>query len=108
MAQVRRSTSERTKPYTIEDFAAYQAVPADVVRSWLFSVSVGANPENAVDGDLETRFDTRGDQAPGQWFQFDMGESYELTSLVLDTSGSKNDFPRGYEVRFSSDGETWD
>lgn len=108
VAQVRRSTGDRTKPYTIEDFAAYQAVPADVVRSWRFSVSVGENPENAVDGDPETRFDTRGDQTPGQWFQFDMGESYELTSLVLDTSGSKIDFPRGYEIRCSSDGETWD
>jgi putative heme-binding domain-containing protein len=108
VAAVRKTTSDRVKPYTIEDFAAYQAVPADVVQSWKYIASVGANVENAVDGDAETRFDTRGDQAPGQWFQFDMGEAYELTSLVLDTSGSKNDFPRGYEVRFSTDGETFD
>ncbi|MFT5326297.1 MAG: putative heme-binding domain-containing protein [Planctomycetaceae bacterium] len=108
VAKVRRSTSARTKPYTIEDFAAYQVVPADVVRSWKFTASVGANIKNAIDGDPETRFDTRGDQAPGQWFQFDMGQSHELTSLILDTSGSKNDFPRGYEVRFSTDGETFD
>lgn len=108
VASVRKTTSDRTKPYTIEDFAAYQKIPAETVSSWTFTASTGSNPGNAVDGDRETRFDTRGDQAPGQWLQIDMGESYELTSLVLDAAGSVNDYPRGYEVRFSNDEVTWD
>ncbi len=108
VASVRRSTSDRTKPYTIQDFAAYQKIPSQTVSSWAFTASTGSNPRNAVDGDRESRFDTHGDQTPGQWFQFDMGEPYELTSLVLDAAGSVNDYPRGYEVRLSHDGNTWD
>ncbi len=108
VAAVRKATSDRVKPYTIEDFAAYQKVPSETVSSWSFASSTRSDPQNAVDGDPETRFDTREEQTPGQWFQFDMGEPYELTSLVLDTTGSANDYPRGYEVRLSIDGETWD
>ena len=107
VARVRAATADRTKPYTIEDFAAYQAVPTNVLKGWGYT-SNGTNPEHAVDGDLSTRFDTDGYQQPGQWFQFDMGEDYELTGLTLDTTGSNNDYPRGYDVRLSNDGNTWD
>lgn len=107
VAHVRAATANRTKPYTIEDFAAYQAVPHTTLQSWAYASS-GSNPEYAVDGDRSTRFDSAGYQTPGQWFQFDMGEDYELTGMTLDTTGSDNDFPRGYEVRFSDDGKSWD
>lgn len=106
VAHVRSATADRTKPYTIEDFAAYQSIPQTTLQTWAYASS-GSHPERAVDGDVSTRFDTAGYQTPGQWFQFDMGEEYELTGLTLDTTGSDNDFPRGYEVRFSDDGESW-
>lgn len=108
VARVRRATQQRKKPYTIEDFAAYQAVPEDIVKSWTFTASGGKNPTHAVDGNPETRFDSAAFQTPGQWFQFDMGQPHELTSIILDATGSGNDYPRGYDVRFSDDGVTWD
>lgn len=108
VAAVRSATADRTTPFTIVDFAAYQAVAPEVVRSWKFGCSSNSNPRHAVDGDPKTRFDTQASQEPGQWFQIDMGERYELTSLVLDTTASAKDFPRGYEVRVSDDdGATW-
>ncbi len=107
VAAVRNATADRTLPYTIEDFAAYQAVLPEELQSWTFSSSSTTDARNAVDGKLDTRWDTRGNQTPGQWFQIDMGDRYELTGLTLDSAGSDNDYPRGYEVRVSDDGESW-
>ena len=41
------------------------------------------------------------------WFAFDMGNERELTSLVLDSSQSADDYPRQYSVEISSDGKQW-
>jgi putative heme-binding domain-containing protein len=108
VARIRKATALRVEPYKIDDFAAYLRVPPETVRTWKLSASTGKrNVTNTVDGDLETRFDTAGEQQPGQWFQFDTGQQYELTSLVLDATGSNSDFPRQYIVRVSDDGESW-
>ena len=37
----------------------------------------------------------------------DLGTESRVTSLTLDTSGSSNDYPRGYEVYVSFDGGSW-
>ena len=56
------------------------------------------NTGNAFDGNPETRWDTAAMMAPGMWFQYDMQASAPLKGIVLDTTGSPSDYPRGYEV----------
>ena len=109
VARVRAMTADRTEPFRIEELTAFQSVPQQTLQSWNYSSSVadGGSVGNAIDGRPETRFDTRAFQVPGQWFQFDMKQQYQLSGIVLDTSGSSEDYPRGYEVQFSDDGQQW-
>ena len=58
----------------------------------------------AIDGDDETRWSTRQDQVDGQYFLVDFNETHTVNQVVLDTSGSSNDYPRGYELQFSTNG----
>ncbi|WP_075088804.1 discoidin domain-containing protein [Verrucomicrobium spinosum] len=57
--------------------------------------------------DAKSRWSTGTPQQPGQWFQFDMQRDHLLTRITLDSLASKDDYPRGYEVRVSTDGEKW-
>jgi hypothetical protein len=41
------------------------------------------------------------------WFQVDLGADFLVSRITLDTAGSPMDFPRGYIMRGSLDGETW-
>ncbi|HWX21682.1 MAG TPA: discoidin domain-containing protein [Candidatus Binatia bacterium] len=84
---------------------------ADVLNrtGWVVSASVGSYPGNAIDGDITTRWTTGVSQAPGQWFQVDMGGGTPptFTNLVLDAGSSTGDYPRGYQVNVSNDGTNW-
>jgi hypothetical protein len=64
-------------------------------------------PDNALDGDLSTRWSTGTSQANGQWFQVDMGTTNIFNKLVLNSANSPNDYPRGYQVFVSNDGVNW-
>lgn len=57
--------------------------------------------KNALDGDPKTRWDTGAAMAGGEWFLLDLGRSKTITRIVLDTKGSRGDYPRGYEVYVS-------
>jgi len=61
--------------------------------SW--SVSSNNNTGDAsfaIDGDDETRWTTRQDQTDGQYFLVDFNETHTVNQVVLDTSGSSNDY----------------
>jgi len=64
-------------------------------------------PEHVIDGDMDKRWGTGAAQKPGDWFMVDLGEEKEVLRLVLDSAKSGNDYPRGYEIYVSSDGEKW-
>lgn len=82
----------------------------DVVLSrsgWVVTASVGGSPANAIDGNLSTRWSTDSLQTNGQWFQVDLRSAKTIFKLVLDTTPSANDYPRGYVVNVSNDGSNW-
>jgi len=66
-----------------------------------------ANAHLAMDGNPGTRWDTGRGMKPGDWFVLDLGVESTVKSLTLDTTGSANDFPQGYEVYVSFDGGSW-
>ena len=62
---------------------------------------------NALDGDIKTRWDTGRPQRPGEWFMIDLGYDQEIRTLTLDAGTSRGDYPKGYEVHVSADKEDW-
>ena len=86
------------------------AMPGTLSRTtWVASSSTTGSdqPDNALDGDLSTRWSTGASQANGQWFQVDMGATNVFNKLVLNSANSPNDYPRGYQVFVSNDGVNW-
>ena len=73
------------------------------------SSNAGADqmPAQAIDGNLSTRWSTGISQANGQYFQIDLGSSQSFSKLVLDATNSPNDYPAGYAVYVSNDGQNW-
>ncbi|WP_050031314.1 ThuA domain-containing protein [Verrucomicrobium sp. BvORR034] len=103
-----RAESDRLEPYTLAELGPYLTVPRDNMKAWAFSASLKEkDTKHAWDGDAKSRWSTGTPQQPGQWFQFDMQRDYLLTRITLDSLASKDDYPRGYEVRVSADGEKW-
>lgn len=72
------------------------------------NVTTGAdNLLQALDGNPESRWSSRALQRPGQWFEIDLNERRSIRRLVLDNARSPMDYPRGYIVRLSEDGQNW-
>lgn len=73
---------------------------------WIATASHNSgNASRAIDSNADTRWDTGGAQASGQWFSVDMRELQTISAVILDTSRSPNDGPAGYEVSVSLDGK---
>ncbi|MGH9104930.1 MAG: discoidin domain-containing protein [Acidimicrobiales bacterium] len=64
-------------------------------------------PAYALDGSYHTRFSTNETQAPGLFFEVDMGLVMTFDELVMQTPHSPTDFARGYEVQVSNNGAAW-
>jgi hypothetical protein len=64
-------------------------------------------PANALDGNLETRFSTNKDQAPGLYFEVDLGSPQAFDELEMDVPNSPTDYARGYNVAVSGNGSAW-
>lgn len=65
------------------------------------------NAKNALDKNIQTRWDTGRPMKPGDWFILDLGIESTIHGLTLDTRNSSNDFPREYEVFVSFGGGNW-
>jgi len=88
--------------------------PPPEVDHWRLSAShnnVQQGPDNlqqAIDNNPYTRWSTQSPQRPGMWFQIDLGKVTPLSHISLDNASSPQDYPRGYIVKTSTDGHTWD
>lgn len=75
---------------------------------WKLSASHNSGSlKNAIDGNEGSRWDTAATQVPGMWFQVDLGSQRRIQKIILDSTNSRGDYPRGYQVLLSSDGKTW-
>ena len=108
VARIRQAVAARTEPWTFEELV--DSLPHALTNraQWKLAASHNASSvKHAVDGDPDTRFDTATIQRPGMWFQIELPEATPLSGVELDTLGSAGDFPRGYTVQLSADGQTW-
>jgi alpha-L-arabinofuranosidase len=65
------------------------------------------NVSHVLDEQSETRWSSRTPQQPGMWFEIDLNEIRLVSGLALDTSGSPNDYPRGYSLHLATDRNHW-
>ena len=76
--------------------------------NWRFQTNY--NPQEAhlaADGKMSTRWTTGRPQVPGAYFQIDFGKMEKVGRIRVLTGPSVNDFPRGYSIRYSADGQNW-
>jgi len=108
VARLRVASQDRTQPWTIEELRATLPQPLANRPDWKLTAS--DNPAElrlAIDGKSETRYTTKTPQKPGQWLQIELPQEATLAGLQLDATKSPNDFPRGYKVELSADGQVW-
>jgi hypothetical protein len=107
VARLRVAHRERKQPWTMPELRAATPEPLPDRGQWKLTASSGKNMAHAVDGNVETRFDTNAFQKPGMWLQIELPQQKEISGLVLDSTLSANDYPRGYKVELSTDGTAW-
>ncbi|WNR46221.1 discoidin domain-containing protein [Paenibacillus roseipurpureus] len=79
-------------------------------RSTWTGTSTSADPvSRLLDGDMGTRWSSGKPMSPSpeQSFTIDMKVPTTLNGIEMDSTGSNNDYARGYAVYVSMDGVTW-
>lgn len=108
IARIREATRDRVGPWTLTELKRFDPPEFQNRANWKLTASHGQNKiKDSVDGNDGSRWDTGTVQRPGMWFAIELPEPYSVMSLTLDTRRSSLDYPRGYEVHTSTDGETW-
>lgn len=62
---------------------------------------------NLLDGSMDTRWSAGTAMVPGQYLVVDMKSPRVFNKIVMDSTGSNDDYARGYEVYVSADGTSW-
>ena len=108
VAKIRAEVKDRTTPWTVEELKTVLPHPMQNTGAWKVTASQNAaNAKLAIDGSIDTRWDTGAEQTPNQWFQVELPEETGIVGVKLDYAKSGNDFPRGYKVEVSADGQKW-
>jgi hypothetical protein len=108
VARIRAASKDRTQPWTMDELRASLPQPLANRKDWKLTASdKPADGALAVDGKADTRYSTGRFQVPGMWFQIELPQETEIVGLQLDSTKSANDYPRGYTVQLSSDGQAW-
>ena len=108
IAAVRAAVKDRKEMWQSSEILAITPLPKKEMNQWSYTAS--DNPGSckaAVDGNPASRWDSQGTQHDGMWFAFDMGSERILNSIVLDSTGSRDDYPREFSIEFSLDGKQW-
>ena len=61
----------------------------------------------AFDRDIRTRWSSNRPMEPGMFYILDLGREEEISQIVLDSSFSPGDYPRGLRVEISLDKNGW-
>ena len=106
--EVRSVSMDRQGPWTLAELKQFDPPAFEDRASWKLTASHGGDKlENSIDGEQGSRWDTGTVQRPGMWFSIVMAEPVNVLALTLDTRGSNDDYPRGFTVQTSLDGESW-
>jgi hypothetical protein len=108
VARVRAALKGRTEPWTLAELR--DTLPQPLGEKKLWKVTASHHPQAApfaIDGNLKTRYDTGTPQVPGMWYEIELPREATISGLELDAGESTGDYPRGYKVDLSDDGQNW-
>ncbi|GHT73523.1 hypothetical protein AGMMS50262_04770 [Bacteroidia bacterium] len=100
-------TSGGGSAWVIHEFKVENVNYQNLWFPYASSASTGANPKNAFDGDISTRWSTGAAQVGDEWFAFDMLDMQSFNTIILKQTGSENDYPRGYAVYTAQNAGYW-
>jgi len=105
------TTTATPKPVAGSDCSASVSDTALDRTGWVASTNAPSSaadaPAHALDGNLTTRFSTNEDQAPGLYFEVDLGAPRLFAQLAMRAPNSPGDYARGYDVLVSTNGNSW-
>jgi hypothetical protein len=111
------TASTQTPWWSIAEFTVYSSGSGSGTENPLPTTgwSAGSNtnspagdaPANAIDGNINTRFSSEAPQAPGMWFQVNMGATQNVNQIEMNSGPSTTDYAAGYNVEVSTDGSTF-
>ncbi len=108
VARIRAASKDRTQPWTEKELLSKLPQPLANRKDWKLTAShAPGDVALAIDGKPESRYTTKTPQKPGMWFQIELPQESTITGLELDSAKSPNDYPRGYTIELSTDGQTW-
>jgi hypothetical protein len=77
-------------------------------KAWSFQSNYNQPKASlAADGKISTRWTMDRPQVPGAYFQIDLRKAEKVARIRLLAGDSRNDYPRRYSLRYSTDGRTW-
>lgn len=72
------------------------------------SSAAGTTPAAGVDGANGAAWSSGQAMAGGEWYRIDMGANRTVAMVIVETpSGSRWDYPRGFNLEVSTDGVNW-
>ncbi len=108
VARVRIESQKHVGPWTLKELTYFDPPAIEDRDHWKLSASHNENNlRNSLDGNPGSRWDTGTTQKPGMWVSIELPEPVKVMSLTLDTRGSDMDYPRGFVVHVSTDGQSW-
>jgi len=108
VTRVSEQVGERTTTWTYDELMASVPQPLPNRKDWKLSASHGEKHlDGCIDSDNSSRWTIGSSQAPGQWLQIQLPETTDVAGIILDAATSRNDYPRGFKVSLSEDGEKW-
>jgi len=105
---IRKQTESRTESWTQQELNKIEPPIIGGKNHWKLTASHNAKSlSKLIDDNPSTRYTTNSPMKPGMWVQIELAKLTRIARIKLDTTGSNNDYPRGYKVEFSSDGKSW-
>lgn len=89
---------------------AGRKTPKRVIAPSTFRIEASQNPDEinmSVDGQRETKWDSKLPYAYPQFLAIDLGESRKIAQVRLDSYNNRDQNAVGYSVLLSDDGEKW-
>jgi mono/diheme cytochrome c family protein/glucose/arabinose dehydrogenase len=108
IARLRPGAKLRGKPWTIDELRSTYPPTVPNAGDWKLTASVNSKDARlCADGDLNTRWTSGSQIAPGMWVQVELPQETSIGGVLLDCTGSPSDYARAYKIELSNDGRTW-
>lgn len=95
-------------PSSFTDRVQIKLPRIDLRNAWKFTASHNSSElKLTVDGNTLSRWSAKVPQASGQWIRIELPSEENVAAIALDTESNRDDYPRGYLVETSTDGNSW-